>query len=342
MTDLSPRDSITLNASAAFQLLVAAESEAVREAAAEALWPRRYADQCDLDCSHRPFATLPFPTRVLALLVASVIARNPRSSAKLGVVPLYRFLAPPVDRWNTEGSPVFRVQDGRAPRTVCDPCGQPRTLARNAAFVLPDSALATVIQRCDWGQVERQPYQDEYRWRVSGSGASIDLSGRMCSRIFAAGDSPRLLDASGAPLSEHAPSLLRIFSGATISLDSALLIRLAAGGLSGAVIAFDNQLPIVRGRRPRDATISLEIGPSLDAPIVASSFKGDLSPRYDLSGIVPSQRIPVATLGGRTIDELDAIARSVGVWHGSRIRGSFHHHPLRTPAAPEVAHHAVA
>jgi hypothetical protein len=40
-------------------------------------------------------------------------------------------------------------------------------------------------------------------------------------------------------------------------------------------------------------------------------------------------RIRVPTLGGATIAELDRIARYVGVWHGSRIRGSFAYHPHR-------------
>jgi hypothetical protein len=342
MNDLSLRETITLQASAAFQLLVAAESECVRDAAAEALWPRRFADQCCLDCSHQPFASLPFSERVLALLVASVLAKNPRSAAKLRAVPLYRFLAPPADGASNGGSRVFRVLGGRVPRVVCGPDGHSRTLTLNAAFVLPTDAIDTVIQCCSWGTVERQPYSDEYRWQVTERGIHIDLGSRMCSRALAVANSPVLLTESGNLLYEHTSNMLQLFSGGRLSADSALLLRLAAGGLSGAVIAFGNRLPIVRGHRPRNATISIEIGPSLDAPLVATHFKGDLSPRYNLAGVLPSDRVNVATLGGRTIDELHAIARCVGVWHGGRIRGSFHYHPLRTPAAPEVASHAVA
>ena len=333
----SIEDSITLDSSAAFQLLVCASSQDVREAAAEALWPRQYADQCELDCSHERFAELPFDRRVLALICASVIARQPSSAQKLRVVPLYQFLAPLRSGVDYGNSHVFRIQSGDVARTVTMPGGSLQKLERNAAFVLPGSARDTVIQRCSWGRVEREPYRDAYRWCLDDSSVYLNLSNRARRRTRGGPQGPVIISASGEQLHELALPLQRIFEGERLSLGTSMLLRLAAGGLSGAVISFDNQLPIVRGRRPRDATLSIEIGPDLESPLVGTCFKGDLSPRYDLCCIGLGGRVRVPLREGRTIAELDVIARNVGVWHGTRIRGSFQYHPQRTQVVAEVA-----
>jgi hypothetical protein len=320
---------IALNTSAAFQLLVAAGSPEVREAAAEALWPREFADQCELECNTARFEDLCLADRVRALLVASVIDRNPRSAKKLGVEPLYHFDAPQYSR--ARGS-IFRMQNGRVAREFVDPRGRRQRLTRNAAFTVPDSAYGTVMQCCNWGSVEFQPYRAEYRWQLDERGASLNISSRARSRSYASWSTPSVVSASGEHLTEVEGDLDEIFGTGRIALGSGLLLRLAAGALSGAVIAFDNQLPIVRGRRPRDATISIEIGPGVKSPLIGAHFKGDLSPRYEIDDIVGSSRVEVPILGGATIAELDVIARKVGVAHGCRIRGSFHHHPLRAGA----------
>ena len=334
---VSIEDSIALDSSAAFQLLVCASSQDVREAAAEALWPRQYADQNELECSHERFADLPFDTRVLALICASVIARQPSSTHKLRAVPLYEFLAPPRSSVHSAERPVFRIQSGRAARTLTMPGGSPQTLARNAAFVLPGCADDTVIQRCSWGRVECEPYSDTYQWCLDDSSVYLNLSNRARTRARWGSQAPVIISASGEQLHELSSPLQRIFQGERISLGTSMLMRLAAGGLSGAVIAFDNQLPIVRGRRPRDATLSIEIGPDLESPLVGRCFKGDLSPRYGLNCIGLGGRVRVSLREGRTIAELDLIARKVGVWHGTRIRGSFQYHPQRARVVAEVA-----
>jgi hypothetical protein len=251
------------------------------------------------------------------------------------VLPLYAFDTPELAR--VRGS-VFRIREGRPGRSnrvvreIVDPRGRRNRFTRNAAFTVPDSAYSTVMQCCSWGSVEFQPYRKEYRWELDEHGASLNISSRARSRCHAAWSTPTVISASGEHLTEMHGEIDKIFGGGTISLDSGLLLRLAAGALAGAVISFDNQLPIVRGRRPRDATISIEIGPGVKSPLIGAHFKGDLSPRYEIDDIVGSSRVEVPILGGATIAELDTIARQVGVAHGSCIRGSFHHHPLRAAA----------
>lgn len=153
---------------------------------------------------------------------------------------------------------------------------------------------------------------------------------------------PMLVSASGERVYETCFGSHNLVAKGRLELDSPLILRLAAGGLAGAVISFYHRWPNMRGHHRRDAALSLEIGPSLDEPLITSFFKGNFEPRYMVDEILPSKRVPVRLLGGATIDELHVIAREVGVWHGDRLRGSFAYHPLRVKAKSESASQPVS
>lgn len=325
---------IRLDASAAFQLLVAAQSPEVRDAAAEALWPRELAALSQLDCSDVPFESLPYSERVLALLVALVIEANPRKATRLRVQPLYRFLTPGPE---TDSVRVFRMRHNALDQRVVSPLGGSRPWQTTSAFVLPRCASDTVLQICAWGTAEQRHYRREYKWVVDSGGATLNISTRVKGRALRSWYSPVLLSHTGDRMCAFDRYVQTLFAGSAIRLDSSMILRLCAGGLAGSVISFSNQLPIVRGRRPRDATLSIEIGPSIDSTAVGAFFKGDLNPRYGLRGLLPSTCVKVGLAGGRTLEELHDIAQQVGVWHGERIRGSFFHHPLRTGLLQGVA-----
>lgn len=321
---------ITLNTSAAFQLVAAASDDEVRDAAAHALWPREHADASELECNNAEFKSLPFHERALALLVAACLDAHPERAKRLRAVPQYRFLVSEKECADGESGRVFRMRGGRRGAAVTMPTGDRRTWAHSAAFVLPRFAEDTVRDLASWGEVEELPYIQGSGWVIDETSIRLELGSRVRRRAWHTDIRPTLVSASGEVLRSDLLVMARLFGGSTISIDSSIAMRLASGGLAGAVLSFCNQLPIVRGRRPRDATLSLEIGPSLRSCIVSTQFKGDLRPRYELDGIVRARRVQVPTLAGATIDELDTIAREVGVWHGPRVRGSFEHHPLGT------------
>jgi len=321
---------IQLNVSAAFQLLAGSTDEAVREAAAEALWPRELIQPQDLECNDVPFESLPYPDQALALLVASVIEANPRSATRLRVQPQYQFLTPAPSCDGTGPRRLFRTRCGAKEPSVRRPWGVASRWKLAAAFTVPVGAYGTVMQVCSWGKREREPYRGQYRWQVDQSSVSLDVSNRLAMRAGVSIDRPALVSAEGDELSYFDEFVGRLIFTRRIDLDSGLVMRLCAGGLAGAVICFGNRLPIVRGHRPRDAMLSLEIGPSIESPVIGSLFKGNFEPRYDLRPVVPHVRVGVRTVGGRTVDELHEIAQSVGVWHGRRLRGSFVYHPLRS------------
>lgn len=325
---------IRLDASAAFQLLVAADSADVREAAAEALFPRALAELSQLDCNDVPFESLPYEERALALLVATVIEANPRQATRLRVQPLYRFLAPGPE---TGSARVFRMRRNAPDQRVVTQLRGSRRWQTSAAFVLPQTATDTVLQICDWGEVEQRFYRRAYKWVVGSEGATLNIHSRVKGRALRSWQSPVLLSHEGEPICALDHAVERLFEGSAIKLDSSMILRLCAGGLAGSVISFSNQLPIVRGHRPRDATLSIELGPSIDSSAVGAFFKGNLDPRYGLEGLLPSARVQVGLAGGRTLEQLDEIAKRVGVWHGGRIRGSFEYHPLRAGVLKGVA-----
>ncbi len=319
---------ITVNACTAFQLLLCGSTAAVRDAAAEALWPRVHADACHLECSDAPFESLPFSERVAALLVASVITRNPKRATRHRVVPLYHFMTPPLNRWTDTPQRVFRFGCAEGSSRVINPSGESSSWKRASAFVLPGGVVDTIVQLNNWGQVEGAPYKDAHRWSINEQSIHLDLTSRVYSRALAVRLMPAIVSASGETLGDFDSDAYDFLRRRTLPLNSSLILRLEAGGLEGAVLSFANRMPMVRGRVPRDVTLSFEIGSSIDAPLVATKFKGDLSPRYDLEGLV-KPRVDIPLCNGDTIESLDEIARAVGVWHGGRVRGSFAYHPLR-------------
>ncbi|MCE2881370.1 MAG: hypothetical protein LW636_03275 [Planctomycetaceae bacterium] len=330
MSSPGSEPTITLNTSAAFQLVVAARDRAVRDAAAEALWPRAHADASELDCNDADFKRLPFHERVLALLVASCIDAHPDRAKRLQAVPRYRFLASEGGVAEHQGGRVFCMRGGRRGASVTMPSGERRTWRNHAAFVLPHLAQETVRQLVVPDDRRELPYIAGIGWIVDEKSVTLALDSCIRRRTWHCDIWPTLVTASGDVLRRDMRVVSRLIGDKAISIDSSLAMRLAAGTLSGAVLSFYNQLPMGGGRRPRDATLSLEIGPSLQSPIIMTQLRGDLRPRYELDRIVLGKRVEVPTLAGRTVDQLDTIAREVGVWHGPRVRGSFEHHPLGT------------
>lgn len=323
---------IQLNASAAFQLLVAAEDEAVREAAAEALWPRELIQPQDLECNDVPFESLSYADQARALLVASVVEANPSSATRLRVEPQYHFLASPPASDGSGPQRLFRMGCRANAPSVRRPWGMASRWKRAATFAVPANACETMMQVCSWGAREREPYRSQYQWTVDPLSVSINVSNRLALRAGTSCRRPVLVSVDGEELPFFNDSVVPLILTRKIELSSGLIVRLCAGSLNSSVISFGNQLPIVRGHRPRDATLSLEIGPSLDSPVIGSYFKGNFEPRYNLAPVVPKFRLGVQALGGRTVAELHGIAQRVGVWHGRHLRGSFTYHPLRSDA----------
>ena len=75
---------------------------------------------------------------------------------------------------------------------------------------------------------------------------------------------------------------------------------------------------------------------SSSTPVVVT-LVGDFEPRYPIDAIVGKPTLAMPLLGGETLASLDLIARRVGVWHGSHLRGSFAYHPLRAAVREEAA-----
>lgn len=208
------------------------------------------------------------------------------------------------------------------------PRGHATRWSRSFAFTLPSAVFETVMQVCGFGSREQWPYKSELRWSTDDGWLRINLSSCAFKRAMRTYTEPALVSSDGEELPRALYSIDTLFAERRVALDSGLMLRLASGNLAGAVLSFANEAPIVRGRRPRDITLSLEFGRSVDDPVKCSFMKGDLSPRYELEGIVPSKWVEVPVLGGDTVASLHEIATCAGVVHGPCVRGSFWHHPL--------------
>lgn len=328
MTSAHSDTTVRIDCSAAFQLALFGKTQEVRDGAAEALWPRVHADQCRIECSDAPIESLPFSERVAALLAARAIEAKPRNARRLRAVPLYQFLTPPQTKWCERTLRVFRVRGAGNREGMVTAKGHRSRWSRDFAFTLPTHVDDTVLQVCGWGSREQWPYKDELRWSTDDGWLRINLSSCAFQRALRTYTEPRIVSRDGEELSRALYSVDTLFAERRVALDSGLMLRLASGALAGAVLSFDNEAPIVRGRRPRDITLSLEFGASVDEPVVCNFMKGDRSPRYELKNIAASAWVEVPVLGGDTVASLDEIARSAGVIHGPCVRGSFWHHPL--------------
>lgn len=318
-------DRVRVNAYAAFQLMLFSATPEVRNAAAEALWPREYAEASSLLVNDGSEHGLSYPERVAALLIASAICRYPSSAKMYRVVPRYSFDVASKQGQTRNCARIFQFgADGATDRLV-DPCGRETRWTHSACFALPDSLEDTVMRRTYWGGVRRGQYRSSYRWEVTASTLRLSLGSIVRSRIALADLEPKLIDAQGAevPGSRGSAWAICAGNGLDIEVDPEMLFALESGRLSGAVLSFSNHMPIVRSSRPRDIQLSLEIGPSLESPVIARLLKGDLSPRYDIPIVETRSLIELPSLDGALVASLDQIAQRVGVGQADRLRGSF-------------------
>jgi hypothetical protein len=317
---------VRVDPATAFQLARFADDERVRDAAAESLWPREYVDRCDIEASDGDFATVPFAERVVALLVASSLCLHPNRAKSLGVVPLYDFLSPPRHR----DAPVRRFRIGARPRVerAVLPTGREQAWSRAAVFRLPGSLFETVTQVSRWGGINRRLYHGECAWQVDERSIGLSIPRLIRSRAKTASGGVQLVDHEGCIVPGFDSVARAIVHDGRVEIDPSLLLRLESGGLAGAFLSFANSVPSFRHRYPPDAILSLEIGPSLDAPVVMRTLTGRLEPRFDVTAVVGRDMRSIPAFGGETVRSLAVIAEMVGVWQGGCVRASFEHHPL--------------
>jgi hypothetical protein len=127
-----------------------------------------------------------------------------------------------------------------------------------------------------------------------------------------------------------------------IEFDPSFLMRLESGRVAGGFFSYETEVPPCVSSRRTAATLSIEIGPSSQAPVVMRTLVGNLTPRYDVDAVVGRHMRSIPAFEGATIDDLDRIARTVGVWQGGFLRASFEHHPLRRSDPASRSQGAVA
>jgi len=314
--------SIELNTSAAFQLLLLAKREQVRDAAATALAPLVRANPRMLRCRGGVRA-LPRWERTAALLVASLIERDPGNALRYGV------LLPGAAKPGRDFRYSFAPVDGRR----VDEFGLERLSHVRATFALPAAASQMFVRLAN--SVVRRPGHGTlaFGWDVGPAGVRICM--------------PKLLKTqarSSTKLQLYTPEgrlLMSLPSCRPMHLyerwfefDPGFLLRLASGVLRGHVLTLVHRARYARRDRAQDVVMSMEIGQSLDEHPVFSMQRGELSPRYDLGLLSDARTVELPLLAGATIGELDTIAQHGGVWHGSHLRGSFTYHPLRSCGHP--------
>lgn len=319
--------SIRVDPEAAFQLAVFAEDERVRDAAAESLWPREYVERCDIEANDCDFAEVPFAERVAALIVASSICLHPNQAMRHRVSPLHQFLVP--ERRIGKPRRYFRI--GASPRRgrVVRPTGREEAWRHAAVFRLPESIRETTVNITNWAVSGREIYFGECVWRIDERTMSLSIPRLVRSRAKTSAGGVHLVDHDGSIVPSFEGLARAMVLDGRIELDPSLLLRLESGGLAGAFLSFKNTLPSIWFRQPPDATLSLEIGPSLDAPVVMRTVTGDPSPRYDVISVVGRGMRSIPAFEGATVAALAQVARLVGVWQGGFLRASFDHHPLR-------------
>lgn len=318
---------IELNPSAALQLLVLAESEAVRNAAALALEPSITANRLLLECSAGALDALPRWERTAALLVASLIERYSQGAHALGVV------AP----GSSSRARVFRY-DFAGARSV-DRTGLERISRSRATFALPSRQkdmfarlASSTVQTLD---PRAMPGKG---WNIDRAAAWLQLPDRLPTKATV-WSKPRLVTPGGRLHAVLDCDGATVVKRRILPLDPSLLLRLESGSLRGHLLTIVHRDSSVRADRAQDVVLSIELGGSMEDPPVVSLQRGELAPRFDPGLLDKVRTVTLPQLGGQTLKELDRIARRSGVWHGSFLRGSFAYHPLRAAVA---APHAFA
>lgn len=322
---------IEVNPSAAFQLLVLAESEAVRNAAALALEPSITANRLLLECSAGDLGGLPRWERTAALLVASLIERYPLRAQALGVA------AP-------GASPRARVfRYAFAGEKKVDGVGLEQISWTRATFSLPvhRKEMFARLASSSTGMVGPRMMLGG-GWNIDHAAVSLRLPDNLPTRATR-WSKPNLVTPSGRLQCVFDCDGASAIKRRMLPLDPSLLLRLESGALRGYVLTLVHRDRAARADRAQDVVLSIELGGSMDDLPVVSLQRGELAPRFDPALLGRASAIALPQLGGQTLNELDRIARLSGVWHGSSLRGSFAYHPLRTAvAAPHAPAREVA
>ena len=322
---------IEVNASAAFQLLVLAESEAVRNAAALALEPSITANRLLLECSAGALDALPRWERTVALLVASLIERHPRGAHALGVV--------------TPGSSsrarVFRYEF--AGEKEVDGAGLEQISWMRATYALPRrrEEMFARLARSSTQTLDPRTMPGK-GWNIDHAAAWLQLPDKLPTHATR-WSKPNLVTPSGRLQCVVDCDGASVIKRRMLPLDPSLLLRIESGALRGHLLTLVHRNRTVRADRAQDVVLSIELGGSVEDPPVVSLHRGELAPRFDPALLGRTSAIALPQLGGQTLNELDRIARRSGVWHGSFLRGSFAYHPLRAAvAAPHAPAREVA
>jgi hypothetical protein len=327
---------IALRPSAVFQLLLFGETEQVRDAAAALLEPAVSVPADRMRLLVGDFPALPKSRQIAARLAATAMLRYPSDAVRfLGINPTFANRSPTlrcVFEFETAMyDPSTRRVQGVFETYTWDRGGLelPSTVDQTAVNLRPPMKLKTPLPDCG---------RSGASWSFTGEVFSVKLLEHGCDfRGTKHWRGVRLYSPEGVLIKEaKAPGgFLSPLGG--FEIDHGLLFRLETGALAGHVIDLSFEQPYARPDRSRHCVVSVECGSSLTDPPVAVMLAGNLEPRYPIDAIVGRPTLPMPLLGGETIKDLDTIARRVGVWHGSHLRGSFVHHPLRTAARKEVA-----
>jgi len=323
----SDQRTIELNPSAAFQLLVFAESESVRDAAALALEPSIKANRLLLECSAGALDALPRWERTAALLVASLIELQPRRAHMLGVV------AP----GSSSRARVFRYEfDGE---NYVDGDGLEQISWMRATYALPRrrEAMFARLARSSTQTLDPRTMPGK-GWNIDHAAAWLQLPDKLPTHATR-WSKPNLVTPSGRLQCVVDCDGASVIKRRMLPLDPSLLLRIESGALRGYLLTLVHRNRTVRADRAQDVVLSIELGGSVEDPPVVSLHRGELAPRFDPGLLDKVRTVTLPQLGGQTLNELDRIARRTGVWHGSFLRGSFAYHPLHAAVA---APHAFA
>lgn len=325
---------IALRPSAVFQLLLFGANEEVRDAAAAVLEPSVSVPSSHLRLLSGDFSLMPKCQQVAARLVATAMVRFPSEAGRfLGLYPDWAKLSSTAECVFVHETPMYD------PSTVrIDGLFETYTW-RRTAFQLPKTIDQTV-ERLHTPRKRRggRGVGQDARWSIEGGAFRVTiLEGRRDFRGSKHWHPMRIYSPEGVLVKEAKEP--RGFSWPLygFELDLGHLLRLEAGALQGHVIDFLFEQPYRRPDRARTCVFSVECGASLSDPPAAVTLIGDFEPRYPIDAIVGKPTLAMPLLGGETFASLDLIARRVGVWHGSHLRGSFAYHPLRTAMRQEAA-----
>ncbi len=325
---------IALRPSAVFQLLLFGATEGVRDAAAGLLEPSASVPASHLRLLRGSFPSMPKCQQIAARLVATAMVRFPSDAERfLGLYPDWAELSSTAECVFVHETPM------------CDPStaridGVFETYTwRRAAFRLP-KAVDQTVEKLHTGRKRRSGRCSVHaaRWLIEAGALHVafqvgcrDFRGTKHWRPM------RIYSPEGVLLKEAKDPGGFSWPLDGVKLDLGLLMRLEAGALEGHVIDFWFEQPYRRPDRARNCVVSVECGASLSDPPVVVTLVGDFEPRYPIDAIVGKPTLAMPLLGGETLASLDLIARRVGVWHGSHLRGSFAYHPLRTAVRQEAA-----